>query len=406
MWLSALILVLQTVSDPSVPDPAEIERLEQEENEAAERAAAARREAETLAAEIVELQTRLVSAAGRVSASEQTALEIEHRIAGLAAEEAVILGRLLSDREALIDVLAALQRIERGTPPALAAAPGDAEEAARAASLLAAITPELQARAEALAAELENLRRVREAAEAERLDLASTEAELDARQAEINRLLAERRELEARRRGEAERLADVAATAGAQARSLRQLLETVRGMTEISPRFNPRRLIRSDDIPAPALRPEDGLVAARAAMAPIETLRFADSRGELRPPVEGPVVLRFRQADENGEPLEGIRIRARAGGQVVAPFDARVEYAGSFNTYNGLLILSTGDDYYIVLAGLASVYAQAGQSVLAGEPVGEMPVGGEMAPDLYLEIRRGETAVDPEPWLRVRSRSG
>lgn len=406
MWLSALILALQTVSDPPVPDPTEIERLEQEENEAAERAAAARREAEALAAEIVDLQTRLVSAAGRVSASEQTALEIERRIAGLAAEEAVILDRLLSDREALIDVLAALQRIERGTPPALAAAPGDAEEAARAASLLAAITPELQARAEALAAELENLRRVREAAEAERLDLASTEAELDARQAEINRLLAERRELEARRRGEAERLADVAATAGAQARSLRQLLETVRGMTEISPRFNPRRLIRSDDIPAPALRPEDGLVAARAAMAPIETLRFADSRGELRPPVEGPVVLRFRQADENGEPLEGIRIRARAGGQVVAPFDARVEYAGSFNTYNGLLILSTGDDYYIVLAGLASVYAQAGQSVLAGEPVGEMPADGEMAPDLYLEIRRGETAVDPEPWLRVRSRSG
>ncbi|MBI1236571.1 MAG: peptidoglycan DD-metalloendopeptidase family protein [Alphaproteobacteria bacterium] len=406
MWLSALILVLQTVSDPPVPDPAEIERLEQEENEAAERAAAARREAEALAAEIVDLQTRLVSAAGRVSASEQAALEIERRIAGLAAEETVILDRLLSDREALIDVLAALQRIERGTPPALAAAPGDAEEAARAASLLAAITPELQARAEALAAELENLRRVREAAEAERLDLVSTEAELDARQTEINRLLAERRELEARRRGEAERLADVAATAGAQARSLRQLLETVRGMTEISPRFNPRRLIRSDDIPAPALRPEDGLVAARAAMAPIETLRFADSRGELRPPVEGPVVLRFRQADENGEPLEGIRIRARAGGQVVAPFDARVEYAGSFNTYNGLLILSTGDDYYIVLAGLASVYAQAGQSVLAGEPVGEMPAGGEMAPDLYLEIRRGETAVDPEPWLRVRSRSG
>lgn len=406
MWLTALILALQTVSDPAPPDPAEIERLEQEENEAGERAAAARREAEALAAEIVDLQTRLVSAANRVSASEQNALEIERRIADLTAEEAVILDRLLSDREALIDVLAALQRIERGTPPALAAAPGDAEEAARAASLLASITPDLQARAEALAAELENLRTVREAVEAQRLDLASTEAELDTRQATIRQLLVERRELEARRRGEAERLADVAATAGEQARSLRQLLETLRGMTEISPRFNPRRLIRSGDSPTPALRPEDGLVAARAAMAPIETLRFADSRGELRPPVEGPIVLRFRQTDENNEPLEGIRIRTRAGGQVVAPFDTRVEYAGSFTTYNGLLILSAGDDYYIVLAGLGSIYAQAGQSVLAGEPVGEMPADGEVAPDLYLEIRRGETAVDPEPWLRVRSQAG
>jgi len=406
MWLAALILAFQTVGDPPPPDPVEIERLEQEQTDAGEQAEAARLEAETLAAEIVDLQTRLVSAANRVTDSEQTALEIEARITELTTQEADILERLLSDREALIDVLAALQRIERGTPPALATSPGEAQEAARAASLLASITPELQARAEALAIELENLRVVRADVEVERIDLAANDVELDARQATIRQLLAERRQLEARHRGEAERLADVAATAGEQARSLRQLLETLRGMTEISPRFNPRRLIRSDDIPTPALRPEDGLVVARASMAPIETLRFADRRGQLRPPVEGTIVLRFRQDDENNEPLEGIRIRTRAGGQVVAPFDARVEYAGAFNTYNGLLILSAGDDYYIVLAGLASIYAEPGQSVLAGEPVGEMPDDGETAPDLYLEIRRGETAVDPEPWLRVRSQSG
>jgi murein hydrolase activator len=406
MWLAALFLAFQAGGDLPPPDPDEIERLELEEAEAEARAEAARREADALAAEIVDLQTRLVSAATRVSASEQTAAEIENRITALATEEAAILDRLLADREALIDVLAALQRIERGTPPALATAPGEAQEAARAASLLASITPELQDRANRLAEALENLRQVRAAAEAERQALVATENELDTRQATIRRLLAERRQLEARRRGEAERLADVAATAGQQARTLRQLLETLRGMTEISPRFNPRRLIRSGDIPTPTLRPDDGLVVARAAMAPIETLRFADRRGELRPPVEGPIVLRFRQDDETGEPLEGIRIRARAGGQVVAPFDARVEYAGSFNTYNGLLILSAGDDYYIVLAGLGSIYAEAGQSVLTGEPIGEMPAGPETAPDLYLEIRRGEAAIDPEPWLRVRSQSG
>jgi len=406
MWHAILILAFQTVGDLPPPDPVEIERLEQEELDAEEQAETARQEAVALAAEIVNLQTRLVNAANRVTDSEQTALEIEGRIGELTAQETAILERLFADREALIDVLAALQRIERGTPPALATAPGEAEEAARAASLLASITPELQARAAALAIELENLRIVRATVEAERIDLASNEEELDTRQAGIRQLLAERRRLEARRRGEAERLADVAATAGEQARSLRQLLETLRGMTEISPRFNPRRLIRSDDIPAPALRPEDGLVVARAAMAPIETLRFADRRGQLRPPVEGAIVLHFRQDDENNEPLEGIRIRTRAGGQVVAPFDARVEYAGAFNTYNGLLILSAGDDYYIVLAGLAAIYAEPGQSVLAGEPVGEMPDDGETAPDLYLEIRRGETAVDPEPWLRVRSQSG
>ena len=404
MWLAALLLTLQT--PVSTPDPDEIERLEREEEQAEERAAEAREEAEALAREIVQLQTRLVSAAGRVTANEERALEIETRINDLAAEEGAILDRLLSDREALIDVLAALQRIERGTPPALATSPGEAEDAARAASLLASITPELQARAEALALELEALRTVRTALERERIDLSSTEDELASNQAQIRDLIARRQQLEAQRRGEAERLADVAATAGEQAQSLRQLLETLRGMTEISPRFNPRRLIDSGTLPDPVLRPEDGLVAARAAMAPIETLRFADARGQLRAPVEGPIVLGFRQDDENGDPIDGIRIRARSGGQVVAPFDARVEYAGSFNTYNGLLILSVGDDYYIVMAGLGSVYAEAGQSVLAGEPVGEMPSNGETAPDLYLEIRREETAIDPQPWLRTRTRSG
>lgn len=404
MWPAALLLLLQTPA--AQPDPDEIERLEREQSEAREQADAAQREAEALAEEIVALQTRLVTAAGRASANEQRALEIEGRISILSEQEAGILQRLLADREALIDVLAALQRIERGTPPALATAPGDAEEAARAASLLAAITPELQARAEALATELETLRGVRSELETERNALTSTEDRLAANQAEIRALIAERRQLESRRRGEAERLADVAATAGEQAQTLRQLLETLRGMTEISPRFNPRRLIRPDAMPDPVLRPEDGLVAARAAMAPIETLRFADARGQLRPPVEGPVILGFRQEDANGDPIDGIRIRARRGGQVIAPFDARVEYAGSFNTYNGLLILSVGDDYYIVLAGLGAVYAEAGQSVLAGEPVGEMPSTGETAPDLYLEIRREETAIDPRPWLRTGTRSG
>lgn len=404
MWFAALFLALQSASTP--PDAGEVEQLEREAETARTNAETAAREADALATEIVELQSRLVAAAGRVSANEQSALEIAGRIEALADREAAILARLMVDREALIDVLAALQRIERGTPPALAAAPGDAEEAARAASLLAAITPDLQARADALSRELNSLRSVRQSLESERASLTTTENRLAASQAEIRALIAERRLLEAQRRGEAERFADVAATAGAQAQTLRQLLETLRGMTEISPRFNPRRLIRPDALPDPVLRPEDGLVAARAAMAPIETLRFADARGRLRAPVEGPVALRFGQTDENGDAIEGIRIRTRAGGQVVAPFDARVEYAGSFNTYNGLLILGVGDDYYIVLAGLGVIYAEAGQSVLAGEPVGEMPSVGETAPDLYLEIRREETAIDPQPWLRSGTQSG
>lgn len=110
----------------------------------------------------------------------------------------------------------------------------------------------------------------------------------------------------------------------------------------------------------------------------------------------------FDEVSEDGTASEGIFIRTRPRAQVVSPFDARVEFAGPFNTYGGLLILNVGDDYYIVLAGMAVTYASVGQSVLAGEPVGAMPDQSQPAPDLYLELRRDGVAIDPAPWIRTR----
>jgi len=386
--------------DSVPPDPAEAERLEQQEQLSAEEARIAREQAEEISREISALQQQLVALGREVDASENAALRSEGELVRLSAEEAEILDRLAVNRETLIDVLAAIQRIESQTPPALMASPDDAAEAARAASLMSELAPALRERAAELAEELEALRAVRASIEAEQITLASAENALTGQRLELQVMIAERRALEARRRNEAEELLTESSQAGERAQSIRSLLGEIARMSDVVPSISPRRLLGSDDIPTPRLRPVRGLTDAQAPLVPLESLRFAEARGRLRPPAAGAIATEYGDVTEDGTRSEGIFIRTRGGAQVVSPFDAQVEYAGPFNTYGGLLILNVGDDYYIVLAGMAVTYASAGQSVLAGEPVGAMPQNGQTAPELYLELRRNGNAVDPGPWLR------
>ena len=403
--LIAALLLVQTQPAPP-PDPEEAARLEEEERQAAERAAAIRRQAEEMAQDIALMQRQLVDLGQRVGASESAALQTETRLTELEAEETELLARLAEDREALMTLLAAIQRIESQAPPAILAAPGDAADAARAASLMADVAPALRERADALAAQLSHLRTVRSDIEAEQTRLASTEDTLAAQRLELEVLIAERRGLEARRRNEAVELLAVASSAGERARSIRSLIGELSRMAEVTPSLNPRRLESADAIPAPRMRPTRDMVAARPPPAPLQTLRFADARGRLQSPASGAITRRFGHVAEDGTRSDGIFIRTRPRAQVVSPFDARVEFAGPFNTYGGLLILTVGDDYYIVLAGMAVTYASVGQSVLAGEPVGAMPDQAQPAPDLYLELRRDGDAIDPAPWIRTGAEAG
>ena len=348
------------------------------------------------------MQQQLIRVGETVSTSERAASNAEASLAELNIQEAEILERLNADREGLITILAAIQRIETQAPPAILAAPDDAADAARAAGLMADVAPALRERADALLLELEALRDVRAEILDEQNNLAEAETALSAQRLELEVLIAERRGLEARRRNEAASFADAASSAGDRARSLRSLIGELQRMAQVSPTLSPRRATAPDGLPEPRMRPARGLVEARAPAAPLQTMRFADARGQLRPPAAGDIVRGFGQADEDGSASEGIFIRTRARAQVISPFDARVEFAGPFNTYGGLLILNVGDDYYIVLAGMSVTYASAGQSVLAGEPVGAMPDSPETAPELYLELRRGSSAVDPGPWLSSR----
>lgn len=95
--------------------------------------------------------------------------------------EAALAARIGVNRSRLAHLLGALQRFSRDPPPPLLTPPEEARDSVRAAILIRAMTPELQRRAQALAAqsaELTRLRREAAAADGERFVSESEAADL------------------------------------------------------------------------------------------------------------------------------------------------------------------------------------------------------------------------------------
>jgi septal ring factor EnvC (AmiA/AmiB activator) len=139
---------------------------------------------------------------------------------------------------------------------------------------------------------------------------------------------------------------------------------------------------------------------------------FVEAKGLLPLPVQGRRVLTFGEKTQYGSQSKGIVLETRQGAQVVSPTDGWIVYAGEFRSYGQLLIINAGGGYHILLAGLSQIDVQLGQFVLAGEPVGVMSAvaksaqakAQDNAPVLYVEFRKEQRPIDPDPWWADGSR--
>ena len=139
---------------------------------------------------------------------------------------------------------------------------------------------------------------------------------------------------------------------------------------------------------------------------------FPEAKGLLPLPAQGRRVLTFGEKTQYGSQSKGLVLETRHGGQVVSPTDGWIVYAGEFRSYGQLLIINAGGGYHILLAGLSQIDVQLGQFVLAGEPVGVMSAAAKAspaktqdnAPILYIEFRKDQRPIDPDPWWSDASR--
>ncbi|MCM5559789.1 murein hydrolase activator EnvC [Pleomorphomonas sp. JP5] len=338
------------------------------------------------------LHDQLVTSAARVQALEQSITDSEERLARGAENEARIRASLATRRDVLIAVLSTAQRIGRQPPPALVVSPEDALKAVRSAVVLGAVLPEIRLEAEALQSDLDALVAERTRAAAERDRLRADAASIAEERQRLTLLIDKKtKESEAR----AADLAAEKAKAEELAKNARSLEELIAGMKKALP------VARSE---SPATTSPTPSAGGRLGPA----IAFAEAKGRLIPPVRGVNLQSFGDDNGLGGISQGQAIATRAGARVVSPADGRVVYAGPFRSYGQLLILDTGDDYHVVLAGMERIDVQLDQFVLTGEPVGVM--GNQRLasaavldasvtqPVLYVEFRKGGTSIDPSPW--------
>jgi septal ring factor EnvC (AmiA/AmiB activator) len=404
--LTAAVLAGLGFAMAQAPKPApetytldDLKRVEQQRDEAMKRLKRLETLGQKAERESADIDNDLLSAAADSQRREEQAAAAEIRLADLSAQATEGRAKLTSDTAALDDLLAALMTFGSHKPPALATSPEDSGTAIRAAILMGDAAPALSSRAKELATRIDTLNKLVEGVQREKATLAEADSALAARREEIDALAQEKRLARVSLATETSALRAETERLGREADTLHDLLDSLAAAAPAAPSAKPPPATRPANPAAPArppakARPND-LPGSPSASSARPAARKA---GAAVVPAVGKRLRRFGEKSD-GVASPGLVLATRAGAQVVAPLDARVEYAGVFRSYGQMLILDVGGDILVVVSGLDALYPEAGQWVLAGEPIGRMADQKSPSPELYLEVRRNGQPVDPEKWL-------
>jgi len=389
----------------------ELEALRAAQRRTLENEARLKREIESIGDDRRRFNQQLIDTASRVLAVEERIAQTQARLEPLDEREQALRTSLEQRRGVIAEILAALQRIGRRPPSGLMMRADDALQSVRSAMMLGAVLPEMRQQAEVLAADLAELVHLRQQTAAERDRLARDLFVLADERQHLSVFIEERQ----KRLGEAEQALSEerqrAAQLARQAENLTQLITKLeQGLdTAASAARAARAAARaSEEAKAPGGRPDLAALKDPGRLAP--AIAFASAKGTLPLPANGARIKEFGAADGLGGTEKGVSISARPGGQITAPCDGWVVYAGPFRNYGQLLILNAGGGYHVLLAGMERISVDLGQFVLTGEPVAVMgdgaqsavaKAGGVSQPVLYVEFRKDGVPVDPGPWWAV-----
>ncbi|MGD9916469.1 MAG: murein hydrolase activator EnvC [Paenirhodobacter sp.] len=285
-------------------------------------------------------------------------------------------------REDIGRLLGVMSTMERSEGPLLLLHPAGPLGSARSGMVLGAVTPALQAQAETMRGDLEEIKALRAVQGNAEQVLESGLASVQEARTALSQAVADRTNLPKRYLEEPEDL-----------RKLVESADTLEGF-------------------ATGLADLDSDIGA-----PMED--FAGAKGTLPMPVLGTLLRKFNEADAAGIRRPGLVIATAPAALVTAPWPATVRYRGPLLDYGNVMILEPAEGYLLVLAGLGTVYGETGDVLAAGAPVGLMggtePGAQEFGADfvqaaqkggsagrtetLYMELRKGKQPVDPAAWF-------
>ncbi|MDE0725135.1 MAG: peptidoglycan DD-metalloendopeptidase family protein [Alphaproteobacteria bacterium] len=405
-------------------------------------------------AQVDALRLAAAHAAQQAQDGEAALSAIEVRLTQLQAQDHEHRRRLSQTRLSMARTISALTRVERQPAVALLAAPGTMLDTVRGGRLLAAALPALHRDAARIGIALTAADDVRRRLGVQQQRHQAAARSLSSQRQSLEEILARRAKSEQSLRQAGAREGQRLAMLASKARDLHGLMQRLDGEAHRKERLAAQRRLDSEkqravDLERELRAEQDRRITAKAvtdaatnaatdeaarratqrrnrlaadmartlnpptpsgvgehtggksqhlAMAPAAGGggAFSKLRGRLRLPARGSRVGHYGESTGFGPRAQGITLRTRPRAQVVAPHDGRIVFAGPFLNYGLILIISHGEGYHSLLAGLSKLQTVVGQSVLAGEPVGVM--GGDGKRSLYVELRRKGTAIDPNPW--------
>jgi septal ring factor EnvC (AmiA/AmiB activator) len=356
-----------------------------------------------LARDAASLRRKMINSARTTQEREAILSQLETQLVELETDAQRRQKALSAQRHNYAGTMNALGRLSRTRPEVLLFTPGKPIDNVRSAMLLRIAIPQLKDRAHDLAAEIENLARVKRDIEGKVGRLRKADDSLGQERKRLRSLLTKKRALQ--RKTEAQR----AKVRGA----MKRLTRKAKNLRDLVARLNAaRETIAKKPLSgsvAPATSPDGATTSAPTASVALSApkmprgLRTFPDKGPLTTPIIGRLVGRFGDRTQFGNTLNGIQLQGRRDGQVIAPFDGKVVFSGPFRNYGQILIIEHRGGYHTVLAGLSRIDATVGQWLLAGEPVGVLAARSQGKPTLYVELRHNGQPINPAPWIVART---
>ncbi len=298
-----------------------------------------------------------------------------------ARREAQLTVRLRAREEEIAQLLGVLQTIETSPPPVLLLHPSGPLGSARSGMMLAEVTPGLEAQARKLSHELQEVQTLRVLQQNAAETLEQGLAGVQVARAELSKAIADRTDLPRRFTEDPVRTAILISST-----------ETLDGFAS-------------------------GLAEIASGEISDLDVDVSDLKGSMNLPVQGVLLRRAGEADAAGVKRPGILLATRPRALVESPSAATIRYRGPLLDLGNVVILEPQPDTLVVLSGLQEVYGEPGQVVPKGTPVGLMGgaapeigailslsgdgTGTDRSETLYIEVREGDSPVDPETWFRT-----
>jgi len=341
-------------------------------------------EREKVQKEIGQLNASLDTQIKAISTLEKDLQSVEDKVSLLEKDYAQKHQDMMRKEGQLSRLLGYFQRFQPERPSVLIVSPAESLEVTQNALLMGGITRSLGKRAKDIKRQLIAINNSHELLSTEKTSLEQKNEQIRTEETRLKSLVQTRSQHVAKIEQEEKKARAEVAALAAKAKSLQQLIETLEKANRgVFPRLKP----------PPGTKGPARLSSFSQGPG---TKPFSQAKKQLISPINGVLAKSY------GKGEKGLTFRGVASDRVKSPYNGRVEFAGPFKDYEQVVILNVGENYFLLLTGLGRLAVNTGDRITRGDIIGALPRSQTGKSELYLELRKSGTTINPLPWFKAQ----